>query len=93
MTRKSCVICGKAITEQFHVCLSCIRRFKIPYKYRDWPRWLKDLVNIEIKNLTIMRLEEKHMSFNISESEPSYDEDDLNQNETKVHNSEIIKAF
>jgi hypothetical protein len=31
----------------------------IPYKYRNWPRWLKILVNIEAKNLRLLRKEEK----------------------------------
>ena len=62
MARKTCAICGKVITEQFYVCMKCIKEYDIPYKYTDWPRWLKDLVNIELKNLRLLRIEEKYLS-------------------------------
>jgi hypothetical protein len=43
--------------------MHCIKEFSIPYKYKEWPRWLKDLVNLEIKNLALLRLEEQQVSF------------------------------
>lgn len=67
MARKTCAICAKVITETFYVCMSCIKTHDIPYKYTDWPRWLKDLVNIELKNLRLLRIEEKYISINSSD--------------------------
>lgn len=63
MTRKACAICGKYITENFHVCMDCVKRFNIPYKYRNWPRWLKDLVNMDAIQLRIDREECYYESF------------------------------
>ena len=60
--RKYCIICGKAITERFFVCQSCVKKYNIPFKYRDWPLWLKALHNIEHKNLKLMREEEDLIS-------------------------------
>ncbi len=60
--RKKCVICEKTITEQFHVCMNCLKTYNIPYEYRNWPLWVKALVNIELKNLKLLREEEKHMT-------------------------------
>lgn len=62
MARKTCAICGKVITETFYVCMKCVKAYDIPYKYTDWPRWLKDLVNLELKNLKLLRMEEKYLS-------------------------------
>jgi len=74
MTRKRCVICGRAITETFYVCIHCCKEHGVPYKYQFWPRWLKDLVNMEIKNLVILRIEEGHLSFCVSAKE-EFDDD------------------
>ena len=74
MARKRCVICDKPITEQFYVCIGCVNTHNIPYKYRNWPRWLKDLVNIEIRNLSILREEEKHISFDFDDYDIYRDE-------------------
>lgn len=69
MARKRCVICGKVITETFYTCINCCKKYSLPYKYKNWPRWLKDLVNMEIKNLSILRIEEDHISFCVPEKE------------------------
>jgi len=84
MTRKTCVICGRVITEHFYVCMKYIKTYDIPYKYRDWPRWLKDLVNIEIKNLAIMRMEERHYRVEADGEDSSLG---------RVHEKDIVKTF
>lgn len=61
--RKYCIICGKTITEKFFVCMDCLKKYDIPFKYRDWPAWLKALHNIEHKNLYLLRQEEESISF------------------------------
>jgi len=92
MARKTCVICGKSITENFYVCLTCVKAYDISYKYRDWPRWLKDLVNMEIKNLAILRIEEKHVSFAVPPREGFADADEECDGFCSPH-KDIIKIF
>jgi hypothetical protein len=88
MARKRCVICDKVITEQFYVCMDCIQNYDIPYKYRNWPRWLKDLVNIEIKNLAILRVEESHLSFGVP-----LDNDGESQSKRPIDEGYIKRIF
>jgi len=42
--------------------MACLKTYNIPYEYRNWPLWVKALVNIELKNLKLLREEEKHMT-------------------------------
>ncbi len=64
-TKKRCVICNKVILETFYVCMECLLEHELPFKYRDWPRWLKDLCNMEQKHLAIEREEEPYLSYEI----------------------------
>jgi hypothetical protein len=68
-----------------------MRTFNIPYKYKEWPRWLKDLVNLEIKNLLILRLEECHISFGSPTTK--FDEEDLDTYYVPKFEKNIIKSF
>lgn len=48
---KVCVICEKRITEQFWVCRACEELYElVDIPYKNWPGWVKALVQIENKD-------------------------------------------
>jgi len=66
-TRRQCSICGKVISERFFVCMNCLKKYEIPFKYVDYPDWLKALIRIDSRDLTIRRRELDFLSFEIIE--------------------------
>ncbi len=63
--QKTCAICGKGITERFHVCMRCLNTYHISLKYREYPQWLKELVRINARELFLARKEEGYISTDI----------------------------
>lgn len=45
------------------MCMACLRKYDLPYKYKDWPAWVKALVRTENRLTRIERREEAHVSY------------------------------
>lgn len=70
--RRRCAICNKVITENFYICLNCVKTYSLPYKYRNWPEWVKTLVRIERRALRNARRTSHYLSYErISRAEDS----------------------
>lgn len=61
-TRRQCSICGKVISERFFVCMRCLQEYNLPFRYKDYPLWLKHLIRIDARDLRLRRKEIDHLS-------------------------------
>jgi len=64
-TRRQCSICGRIISERFFVCMSCLRKYNISLKYREYPQWLKEIIKIDARDLRVRRRDMDHYSTEI----------------------------